>query len=95
MPANVDGLDVWPVLSGVATDMPERMLLYDNLGKAEAIRVGPWKLRVSVTGEGAGRQERMELFHLLRDPSERYDVGATEPEVAGRLRARLDQENAR
>ena len=95
VPGNVDGLDVWPLLSGVATDMPDRTLLYDNLGKAEAIRIGPWKLRVGVTGEGAGRQERTELFHLLRDPSERYDMGATEPEVARRLRARLDQENAR
>jgi arylsulfatase A len=73
----------------------ERMLLYDNLGQAEGIRVGPWKLRVSATGEGAARQERVELFDLLRDPSERYDLAAANPAVVERLRTRLAAENAR
>lgn len=47
VPANVDGLDVWPALTGDMTSLDDRMLLYDNLGKAEAIRVGPWKLRLT------------------------------------------------
>ena len=95
VPANVDGVDVWPVLSGATADLPERMLLYDNLGRAEAIRVGPWKLRVSTSGQGDARQERIELFHLLRDPSERYDQASAQPEEVARLRARLEAENGR
>ncbi|AMY07409.1 Arylsulfatase [Luteitalea pratensis] len=95
VPANVDGLDVWPALSGATANPPERMLLYDNLGKAEAIRVGPWKLRESTTGQGEARQEKVELFDLLRDPSERYDQAGVQPEEVARLRARLDAENAR
>ena len=87
VPANVDGLDVWPVLSGQTTNPPERMLLYDNGGTAEAIRMGPWKLRVS--------DERVELYHLLDDPSERYDQAAAHPDVVTRLRARLDAEVAK
>ncbi len=86
VPANVDGLDIWPVLASQTTNPPERMLLYDNLGQAEAIRVGPWKVRVS--------GERVELFHLLDDPSERYDQSAAHPAIAARLRAQLAAENA-
>jgi arylsulfatase A len=73
----------------------ERMLLYDNLGRAEAIRLGAWKLRVTSAGEGAARQEQVELFDLLRDPSERYDLAASQPDVVSRLRTRLAAENAR
>lgn len=100
VPANVDGLDVWPALTGTAP-LPERILLYDNLGKAEAIRQGPWKLRVSrdrQPGSGsvpAPAAERVELFHLLHDPSERYDRSASEPGLVQHLRARLDAENTR
>jgi len=39
--------------------------------------------------------ERVELFHLLDDPSERYDQAAAHPEVVARLRPRLDAEHAR
>lgn len=114
VPANVDGVDIWPALTGEMKSLDDRMLLYDNLGKAEAIRVGPWKLRVSVRTEAAGAapplarrslgeggngplapSERLELFHLLDDPSERYDQSAAHPDVVARLRARLDEANAK
>ena len=45
--------------------------------------------------DGAGRPERVELFHLLDDPSERYDRSAAQPTVVQDLRRRLDAENAR
>ena len=109
LPADLDGLDVWPVLvqergvqetGGRKERLPsalgdERMLLYDNLGQAEAIRVGPWKLRVSAAGENPARRERVELFDLLRDPSERYDLSTANPAIVERLRTRLAAENAR
>ena len=43
----------------------------------------PWKL---VLGRG---DERLELYHLERDPGERHDLAAAEPERAARLRAEL------
>jgi arylsulfatase A len=106
VPANVDGLDVWPVLASQTPNPPERMLLYDNLGKAEAIRVGPWKVRVrtmpaaAVAGGGGGSApgagaEGVELFNLLDDPSERYDQSSAHPNIVLRLRTRLDAENGR
>lgn len=95
LPANVDGVDVWPAVAGKTHALGERMLLYDNNGKAEAIRVGPWKLRVSVSGQADARREQSELFHLLDDPSERHDQAAARPEVVARLRVRLDAENGK
>ncbi len=99
VPSSVDGLDIWPVLSGAPGTPAERVILYDNLGKAEAIRVGPWKLRVSMAGTagspGQPPAERVELFHLLDDPAERYDQSAAHPDAAARLRAQLAAENAR
>lgn len=91
VPAGIDGIDVWDELAGTGS-LPERALLYDNLGKAEAIRQGAWKLRVSA---GEGGAERVELFDLLRDPSERYDRSSAEPARVKELRARLAAENAR
>ncbi len=58
VPGNVDGLDIWPVLSGETSTPAERMVLYDNGGKLEAIRVGPWKLRVSAVPAAAGGASR-------------------------------------
>ena len=90
VPSAVDGIDVWPELTGTGA-LPERVLLYDNIGEAEAIRRGPWKLRVSRTGG----VEKVELFHLLHDPSERHDRAAAEPALVTQLRTRLAAENAR
>jgi arylsulfatase A-like enzyme len=94
VPADVDGRDVWPLISRGGR-LGERPLLYDNLGKAEAIRVGPWKLRVTaaVNATGPSAPERVELFDLVQDPSERYDLASTHPDVVSRLRWLLEKEN--
>ena len=91
VPTNVDGVDLWPT-TGAGGPSADRALFYDNGGTLEAIRQGPWKLRVSYTGQAPARQEKVELFHLLNDPSERYDQSATHPDVVARLRARLTAE---
>lgn len=87
VPADVDGTDIWPLVSGAADTMPERPLRYDNLGKIEAVRLGPWKLRV--TRPRADAAVQVELFHLVNDPGERYNRAAQQPEIVGRLRPRL------
>ncbi|HTV01188.1 MAG TPA: sulfatase-like hydrolase/transferase [Luteitalea sp.] len=95
LPSTVDGKDTWPLLTGASAPdglTSERVLLYDNLGHAEAIRIGPWKLRLAPAPAGA--TPKPELFHLLNDPSERYDVSAAHPDIVDRLRQRLASENA-
>ena len=93
VPADIDGRDVWPLISK-GTRLAERTLLYDNLGKAEAIRVGPWKLRVTAdSAPSPSAAERVELFDLVQDPAERYDLASAHPDVVSRLRWLLEAEN--
>lgn len=91
VPGDVDGADIWGVISGVSASMAERPLLYDNQGGIEAVRLGPWKLRV--TRPKADAPEQVELFHLLRDPEERHQVAEQHPEVVAKLRVLLDEAN--
>lgn len=87
VPADVDGTDIWPLVSGAADTMPERPLRYDHLGKIEAVRLGPWKLRVTRPKPDA--PEQVELFHLVRDIGERYNLATQHPDVVERLRPHL------
>lgn len=87
VPADVDGTNIWPVVSGAAKTMAERPLLYDNTGRVEAVRLGAWKLRV--TRPKAEEPEQVELFHLVDDPGERYNQADAHPDIVARLRPHL------
>lgn len=84
VPADVDGTDIWSLMSGASDTMPERPLLYDHLGQIEAVRLGPWKLRVTRPKPEA--PEQVELFHLVQDVGERYNLATQHPEIVRRLR---------
>jgi arylsulfatase A-like enzyme len=45
----IDGVDIWPVLSGRDSDVAERMLVFFQQYDAEAVRVGRWKLNRSAS----------------------------------------------
>lgn len=79
----LDGYDLRPWLEGRAGESPRKDFYYFHQGKLKAVRVGPWKLKVD-TGEP-------ELYHLELDPSEQYNRADDEPDVAARLRRRLDE----
>ena len=81
LPAGSDGHDLADLWSGRASRTPREEFVYHRGSRTQGIRVGPWKLR-TVDGD--------ELFHLDRDPSERYNVVGEHPEIASELRARLD-----
>ena len=71
---------------GAPAQSPRREFIYHRGGNVQGIRAGPWKLRI-IEGE--------ELFHLDRDPSERYNVAAEHPEIVAQLRRRIDQFTSR
>lgn len=56
----IDGLDIWPVLSGQSKTSPHEALYYFLWGSLEAVRSGPWKLAIADQkdagddGEGPG-----------------------------------------
>lgn len=82
----LDGFDLRPALLR-GEPSPRREFFYCLEKRLEAVRQGPWKYRHAPGGPP-------ELFHLERDPSERYDVRAREPETAARLAARLRESAA-
>lgn len=72
-----DGHDLIPVLEGGASAY-ERFHYYINTAQ-QAVREGDWKLR----RENA--EAPIELYHLGRDPSERYNVADEHPDIVARL----------
>lgn len=84
-----DGVDLSPLFAG---DQIDRQAIfwhyphYSNQGGAPAcaIRVGPWKLIESF------EDGRLELFHLIKDPSERSDLSHQEPDRVRTMHKQLD-----
>ena len=97
----VDGIDILSFLEG-KTPSPRQEFFYFNGMTLEALRVGEWKLRMSASArdfvrgrrpEGGSTSEEEpvtpELFHLDRDPSEKWNVAAENPELVERLMGRM------
>ncbi len=97
-----DGIDIWPMLSGAAGEIEREALLYfDNL-YVQCARWGKWKLHVSrynsVTYSPAPAGGRInfplaqpELYDLVADPDESYDVAPENPKVVAEIRARIER----
>jgi arylsulfatase A-like enzyme len=93
----VDGLDLWPALTGTPSPT-ERAIVINTTPTAGAIRVGDWKLvlggnrRVSEDGDekpgGAAEKESVELFNLATDVGEKTNLASAEPKITEQLRAR-------
>jgi arylsulfatase A-like enzyme len=81
----LDGRDLLPVLDG--SDRGGRIeFLYLNGIALEAVRDGRWKLRLNPQ---AGGRTAVELYDLVNDPGERWDVAADQPDTVRRLFARM------
>lgn len=78
----LDGCDILPLLKGEAMP-PHEYFYYFRSEQLQAVRHGDWKLRRK------DEDTSMELFHLGRDSSERYDVAEAHPEIVKELRARM------
>ena len=92
MPAqHLDGISMVPLLTNPATDRRSRPLFwhYPHWGNQggipfSAIREGDWKLISFDWKKG------VELYNLGKDPGEKHDLKASQPELAARLKTRLD-----
>jgi len=77
----LDGYDLMPLLKGQTQKSPRETFLYfKGRGAPEALRAGPWKLRM-VNG--------VELYNLDIDPSERYNRAEEKPELVEQLTKRM------
>lgn len=74
----IDGQDIMPLLAGGKEPVTDTFGYFRGK-RLEAVRGGPWKLRST---EGSG----IELFHLLQDPSEKYNRAESDPGQVAILR---------
>jgi uncharacterized sulfatase len=81
----IDGVDILPVLEGRAASAREEFF-YLNSTRLEGVRDARWKLRVNTVAAG---KTAVELYDLLRDPSERWDVAADHADILQRLSGRM------
>jgi len=88
----IDGVDLMAHLDG-RSPSPRRELFHFRRRGIEAIRVGPWKLRVAHhmrDGLDPDLPPPPELFHLDLDPSERFNRAEEFPEKVEALSARME-----
>ena len=95
----VDGKDLTQTLFGKASS-PRNELAYYRRGILYAYRVGAWKLHFVTEGAYGQPPTRSEhkqplLFNLHRDPSERFDVAAENPEVVAKIQAAVAEHRQR
>lgn len=82
----LDGEDMMPVLTGRSPGK-ERTFFYWNVDELEAVRQGPWKLRLV-------KNEAPTLHNLEVDPSEKHDHAPQDPERVARMLAVLERHRA-
>ena len=94
----IDGVDLSPVLRGQAESARDVVFFYRE-GDLYAVRSGPWKAHF-ITRSAYGQDPPVthaepELYHLDRDPSERFDVRAENPAVIAGIRELVRQHQAK
>ena len=85
----IDGVDIWPHLSGATDAKPAHETFYYFRGlKLEAVRHGDWKLQIAAPAKKADPKAapfRARLYNLKTDIGESKDVAADHPEVVHEL----------
>ena len=84
----IDGQDIRAFLEGRAPSPAEWFFYYNSGGRLEGVRDRRWKLHLTFPEKG---EPVTELFDLLADPSERWNVAAEHPDIVTRLRERMRQ----
>jgi arylsulfatase A-like enzyme len=90
----LDGVDLSPVLLRGEPSARNEMFYYRG-ETLYAVRVGPWKAHF-VTQPAYRPSDRIEddppeLYHLERDPSEKYNVAAEHPDVIQQIRLAAEE----
>ena len=103
MPAKkLDGIDIWPLLSGQRRSLQRDLFLYFDHWHVQCARWGRWKIHIARYNAYAygpvppgGKVNyplaKPELYDLLLDPSESYDVADEHPEIVQRMVQRIEE----
>jgi arylsulfatase A-like enzyme len=89
----IDGLDLSPVLFGTGAS-PRQLVFYYRGTKVFALRRGPFKAHfITKSAWARNLKETVHdsplLYHLDRDPSERFDISERYPEIVEEIRQEL------
>jgi len=98
----LDGIDIWPILTGQKREIEREALLYFDDWQVQCARWGRWKLHFARYNSAAyspappgGRINlplpAPELYDLENDPDESYDVAPENPKVVAEIRARVER----
>ena len=99
--ASVDGVDIWPMLTGQAMYIERDPLLFFDVWNLQCVRWGPWKLHLSRynsfawTVDPPGGRVNLplahpELYNVDEDATESYDRASSKPETVTILKKRVD-----
>jgi arylsulfatase len=100
--APLDGVDIWPMLSGEAESVTRPPFLYFDSWNLQCARVGNWKLHLSRNNTPAYSPEPKvgrwnlrlvfpELYDVNSDPEESTDMSEDNPEIVASIRAQVMQ----
>src|SRR5262249_43834105 len=100
-PNPVDGVDIWPMLSGRAKELDRDVLLYFDNWNVQCARWKQWKLHFARYNTFAynpapegGRVNlplpAPELYDVERDPTESYDTAPEHPDIVAKIRDRVE-----
>jgi len=98
----LDGIDIQPLLSGAKAELEREVVLYFDSNNVQCARWGKWKVHfsrynnVTYSPPPAGgrkniRLKNPELYDVVKDPDESFDVAAENPDVLKRIIARVDE----
>jgi arylsulfatase A len=100
LPANLDGIDIGPILSGRVHGLAHDVFLYFNGWQLQCARYGSWKLHISRGNTDpwcpapAGGAYNLplpqpELYNMNTDPDESYDTAPLHPDIVADIAARV------
>ena len=101
-PKPLDGIDIYPMLTGATESIERPPLLYFNVWDMQCARWMNWKLHIARHNTAAyapappgGLHNYIlphpELYNLANDPDESYDVAPENPEIVTKMKAMITE----
>ena len=98
----LDGIDIWPLLTGEKKEIEREALLYFDNWNVQCARKGRYKLHIAryntmaYNPAPAGGRRNLplrpaELYDVVNDFDESYDVAPEHPEIVKDLQARIER----